>query len=433
VNLLKKFSGVFSSLSILATPALASVTVGLPTNGAAVSSPFVVYANAPNCSSQTISAMGYSLDNSANTTIVYSTTVLAAVTSAAGSHTLHVKAWGNQGAACDTDVAINVTVPATSPSGLSVSSPGNGAAVMSPFNLSAAASNCSSQAVGAMGYSLDNSTSSTIVAGTSLGTQVSAPAGPHTLHVEAWGYQGASCFANIPITVTTGAAPVVPPNALSVGGIQSLNNWKQVNDTVGGGSSSGTMSIVASPSLSGQAREFVTNYSNAGDQLYFTSFGADTTSNNFLYDTWVYLASPSGGIANLEMDMNQVMANGQTVIFGFQCDGYSGTWDYTANEGSPQNPLDQWVHSNAPCNVRNWSTNTWHHVQISYARDNYGNVTYQAVWLDGVEQQVNATVPSAFALGWAPTLLTNFEVDGLGSSGSSTVFVDNLTVYRWVQ
>jgi hypothetical protein len=284
-----------------------------------------------------------------------------------------------------------------------------------------------------MGYSLDNSTNTTIVASTSLNAQVTAAAGAHTLHVEAWGYQGASCYANIPITITTGAGPVVPPNAISVSSIQTLSNWEAVNDPSGDGSSTGTMSIVGSPSLSGKALELATSYSNAGDELYYVAFGNDTTSTNFLYDGWVYLASPSGDIANLEMDLNQVMANGQTVIFGFQCDGYSGTWDYTTNEGTPQNPSDQWVHSNAACNVSNWSTNTWHHVQISYSRDNSGNVTYQAVWLDGVEQQLNVTVPSAFALGWAPTLLTNFEVDGRGSSGSSTVYVDNLTVYRWVE
>jgi hypothetical protein len=433
MNLLKKFSGASSLLMILAAPALASVTVSVPVNGAAVSSPFVLYANASACSSQTISAMGYSLDNSSNTTIVYSNTVLAAITSTAGAHTLHVKSWGNQGAACSTSVAINVTVTTTSPSGLSVSSPTNGATVTSPFSLSAAASACSSQAVGAMGYSLDNSTNTTIVPNTSLSAQVAAAAGAHTLHIEAWGYQGASCYANIPITVVTSAAPVVPPNAIGVSGIQTLSNWEEVNDTAGNGSSTGSMSIVGSPSLSGQARQFVTSYSNAGDELYYATFGTDTTSNNFLYDGWVYIASPSGDIANLEMDLNQVMANGQTVIFGFQCDGYSGTWDYTANEGTPQNPSDKWLHSNAACNVSNWSTNTWHHVQIGYSRDNYGNVTYQAVWLDGVEQQLNVTVPSAFALGWAPVLLTNFEVDGLGSSGSSTVYLDNLTVYRWVE
>ena len=32
--------------------------------------------------------------------------------------------------------------------------------------------------------------------------------------------------------------------------------------------------------------------------------------------------------------MNQTMENGQTVIFGFQCDGYTSTWDYTRNAGT---------------------------------------------------------------------------------------------------
>jgi hypothetical protein len=119
------------------------------------------------------------------------------------------------------------------------------------------------------------------------------------------------------------------------------------------------------------------------------------------------------------------------VIFGFQCDGWSGTWDYTLNAGTPQSPKDQWLHSTASCNPRNWSTNTWHRVQISYSRDNSGNVTYKSVWFDGVQQDIYATVNSAFALGWGPALLANFQVDGIGLSGSSTAFLDNVTVYRW--
>jgi hypothetical protein len=81
--------------------------------------------------------------------------------------------------------------------------------------------------------------------------------------------------------------------------------------------------------------------------------------------------------------------------------------------------------------VRKWSTYTWHHVQVLYSHDESGVVTYKSVWLDGVEQDINATVSSAFALGWAPTLLTNFQVDGLGASGTSTIIMDNLNVYRW--
>jgi hypothetical protein len=224
----------------------------------------------------------------------------------------------------------------------------------------------------------------------------------------------------------------VPASALAVDGIQDLSNWQAATDTgASSGSANGTTEIVSTPSLSGAAREFNTTYSNNGDERYFVSFGEDTQSTNFFYDGWIYLSNPSSDIANLEMDMNQVLANGQTVIFGFQCDGYSGTWDYTENAGTPEAPVDQWVHTTASCNPRSWATDTWHHVQISFTRDDSGNVTYNAVWLDGNEQALDVTAPSAFALGWASTLLTNFQVDGLGSGGSSTAYLDNLTVYRW--
>ncbi len=185
------------------------------------------------------------------------------------------------------------------------------------------------------------------------------------------------------------------------------------------------MFMVSSPSLSGDAREFDTTFSSSGGEIYYIDFGTDTTSTNFFYDAEVYFTSSVSTVANLEMDMNQLMANGDTVIYGFQCDGYSGTWDYTENSGG-----SHWVHSSAACDVRKWSPNAWHHIQISYSRDDSGNVTYHSVWLDGVESPINATVPSSCALGWAPVLLTNFQIDGLGS-GSNTVYLDNLTISRW--
>jgi hypothetical protein len=82
--------------------------------------------------------------------------------------------------------------------------------------------------------------------------------------------------------------------------------------------------------------------------------------------------------------------------------------------------------------VANWSKDAWHHVQISYSRDDSGNVTYHSVWLDGAEQVINETVPSSFALGWQVGVVqTQFQMDGLGTSGSSTVYLDNLTISRW--
>jgi hypothetical protein len=380
--------------------------------------------------------MGYSLDNNSSTTIVYSSSLNASITASTGAHTVHVKSWGQGGASCVTDVAITVTTAAATPaaassSGISVSSPYNGASVSSPFNLSASAASCSGHTTAAMGYSFDSSSNTTIINANYVNASVSAPNGAHTLHVKAWGNGGGSCDTDLAINVTTPAnAAVVPSTAFSVANIDTLSGWLTQNDSGGQGSSSGSMSLVASPSLTGSARKFVTNFANNGDERYWVSFGDDTTSTNFLYDTWIYIQSPSTSLANIEMDMNQTMPNGQTAIFGFQCDGWNNTWDYTANKGTPTNPVDTWVKSNQYCNPRSWSTNTWHHVQVTYSRDSSGNITYQAVWLDDVQQSINATINSAFALGWAPSLLSNFQVDGLGN-GQVTLYIDNLTVYRW--
>ena len=239
-------------------------------------------------------------------------------------------------------------------------------------------------------------------------------------------------MTNVAITVVAALLSAAPSNAIVVNGIQKQYVWQGTSDAAtGSGLASGSMSLVASPSLSGTARRFSISYKNSAGERFWSGFGADTSARNFLYDARVYIAAPSGDIANVEMDLNQVMANGQTVIFGFQCDGYTETWDYTTNAGTPESPMDEWRHSSAPCNPRNWTTGVWHHIQIAYSRDDEGNATYEYVTFDGVQKTLNETVPSAFALGWGPTLITNFQIDGLGGYGSATVYVDNLTVYRW--
>ncbi len=429
-----------TSTSSLSGTTIQGITVASPGNNATVGSPFVLNASASYCSSQAVTAMGYSLDSSADTAIVQSTSVAASVSASAGAHTLHVKSWGNGGAGCAANIAINVgsgtststSTSTTSTSGVTISAPLNGASVASPFTVSGSAPTCSSQAVTAIGYSIDGG-ATTISSGTSINTQASAGTGSHTVHFKAWNGAGTVCTADAAINVTsssTATSSVVPSNAVSVSSIQALNGWTAQYDPGTNGSSSGWMSLVSSPSLSGNARQFNTSFSNSAGELYHVTFGDDTSATNFFYDGWVYIANSSSNIANIEMDMNQVMPNGQTAIFGFQCDGYSSTWDYTENAGSPWSPNDQWRHSGAYCNPRSWSINQWHHVQISYSRNDSGYVTYHSVWLDGKEGQISATVPSAFALGWAPALVTNFQIDGIGS-GSNQVYLDKLTVSRW--
>jgi hypothetical protein len=288
-----------------------------------------------------------------------------------------------------------------------------------------------------MGYSLDNSASTTFFTGGSMSASVTSATGVHTLHVKSWGNQGAACDTDLAITVTAttvASGPTIPANAVAIKGIQNLTTWQAAFDagTGGAASSSGVMNLVTAPAVSGSARQFITYYANYGGERYSTSIATDQAASNFVYDTYIYLASPINDIANIEMDLNQVMPNGQTVIFGFQCDGWSRSWDYTTNAGSPTSPNDQWIHSNQTCNPQAWATNTWHHVQVSYSRDNSGNVDYKSVWLDGVQQNLNVTTNSAFALGWAPTILANFQVDGMTAlPGTAVIYLDNFTVYRW--
>lgn len=284
-----------------------------------------------------------------------------------------------------------------------------------------------------MGYSLDNSTNTTIVQAASVSASVGTTLGSHVLHVKSWGNAGAVCVTDVPISVVSTATATAPTTATVNYGIQKTNYyWQGIqDDATGSGIASGTMSMVSSPTLTGYTRKFEVNYRNAAGERYWTSFGKDTSAHNFLYEVQIYLDGTVSDIANIEMDMNQVIGNGQTIIYGFQCDGYSGTWDYTTNAGSPENPVDQWLHSAAKCNPRSWTPYTWHHIQIAYSRDDEGNVTYKYVIFDGVQKNINEKVPSAFALGWGSTLLTNFQIDGLGGYGTARAYIDRLTISRW--
>jgi hypothetical protein len=326
-----------------------------------------------------------------------------------------------------------LTVPALA--GVVVNSPVNNTSVSSPFTLNATAVTCSSQSVVSMGYSFDSSANSSVFTGQSINKAVSSSTGTHTLHVKAWGPNGAACVTSVVITVTASAASpesIVPSTADVVSDIQALSGWSKAHDTGGPGSSSGSTSIVSSPSLYGSTRAFATSFANNGDERYAIAFSDDTNAKNFLYDTWIYLTSSSSKIANLEFDLNQVMSDGKTVLMGVQCDGYSGLWAYTVNTGSASSPKPKWVgKSGTSCNPRSWSVDTWHHVQATLYRSSTGTITYYSVWLDGKEQKINVQAFGAADLGWGPVIQTQFQVDGLGSSGTVTVYLDKLTVSAW--
>lgn len=326
---------------------------------------------------------------------------------------------------------------------ISVNSPTNDEHVSSPFKLDVTASECSSSPVTAIGYSLDNSSQSTHWNSQSVNTSVSASGGWHTLHVKAWNGKGEVCVDDVSIDVVSEAADsssttgsgglsVVPSDAKKVGAIQTLSGWNKVHDGGTPGSASGTMSMTSSPSVGGASRLYANKFVDYGGERYWVHFSDDNTAENFLYDGWVYIHSSASGFKNLEFDIAQTMENGQTAMMAFQCDGWNHTWDYGINAGSASASKASWRHSSASCDPQNWGVNQWHHVQIYISRNSSGSLTYHAVWLDGNKQSIETTAFGAFDLGWGPTIMTQFQVDG-SSSGTSyaNVYLDDLTVYRW--
>jgi hypothetical protein len=235
--------------------------------------------------------------------------------------------------------------------------------------------------------------------------------------------------------VVTLVAPVssshqIPSYAISSGPLEGSTRWKWNHDAGTPGSSQGsTVYPISGLSADNVAREFYMTYSNHGGEIYHLSFATDKNATHFVYDANVYVVDPSQ-LANLEMDMNDVMPDGRTVILGTQCSTYSKSWEFVYQGGGHPH----WHASNIACDPRKWSANTWHHIQIASHRDANGIATYDWVGVDGVYTDFqNATYDSAFALGWAiGDLLINFQIDGYNSgSGSNTLYTDKLTIYRW--
>jgi hypothetical protein len=352
---------------------------------------------------------------------------------------------------------------------ITIASPVNGTHVSSSIWVRAHNVGCEGLRPIAFGYSIDNSR--TIAWGVTAydidATKVPVGAGTHAIHFKSWTSKGRCPVANttfsttpprvssppppvvtpplppvvtppLPPVVTPPLPPVVTPPAPGLGLIPSdaiwsanldgATRWAGEQDAAMPGSARGSTVYPATTPLGDDAREFYMTYSSRGGVRWHVSFAKDDSATHFVYDTFVYLTDPSQ-VANIELDMNQVISDGRTVIFGTQCSTYSKTWEYTIVSGGTH-----WKPSNIACNPQNWAANTWHHIQIASHRNDGGMVTYDWVTFDETHSDFNnATGNSAEELGWAKgTLLLNFQLDGaVKGSGAITAYVHKMTVLRW--
>jgi hypothetical protein len=349
-----------------------------------------------------------------------------------------------------------VTAQAAFASNITVASPLAGTTTTSPLWVKAHNIGCNGLTPTAFGFSIDNSTTTKMGTANDLDFQnVSVSTGKHLIHFKAWVHGGICPVVDdsINVVTTTGTSgsgtgtsgsggssgsgssgfgsvsPNIPSYAVVSPDLDAASNWQGEHDAGTPGSSKGSTVFPATTPVYDDAREFYMTYSARGGERWHDSFRNDSASKHFVFDTYVYVVNPDQ-LANLELDLNQVMSNGQTVIFGTQCSTYSGTWEWTyyANGGF------HWHASNVPCKTINWTANTWHHIQFGFHRDDKGYVTHDWVEFDGVHSAfTGASALSAKSLGWAKgSQILNVQMDGYSkSSGSVKAYFHKTTFYEW--
>jgi hypothetical protein len=323
-------------------------------------------------------------------------------------------------------------------SDITVASPLNGSRVSSPVLIRAHNVGCEGVPPSAFGYSIDNATA--LVRGETAYdidvTKQAIAAGTHIVHFKSWTSRGACPVVNTQFTVGAGSPPPpssspsysIPANAVSSGDLDGKGPWGQTHDGGTPGSSRGSSVYPATTPLYDDARKFYMTYSDRGGERWNLSVGKSATATHFVLDTYVFFPNPSE-VLNLELDINQVMANGETVILGTQCSGVTGTWE----SGYTSGKYDHWWSSSIKCNPAKWTANAWHHVQIGMHRDSNGVVTHDWVNLDGTQHAWGYTHESAHFLGWAPGVIdVQYQIEGSSKgSGSVTSYIHKLTIYRW--
>jgi hypothetical protein len=201
---------VVSAFSVLAFAQ--SVTVSSPGNGASVTSPVHVTANA-NGGGHPVSAVWIYVDNEP----LYKTTASSVdtyISMGQGAHHIVPVAWNSIGQVAVASLNISVNNLA----GISVASPAAGATVNAPVRFSASANAPSGRFITAMRIYVD-SVSAYTVGASNINTALSLAGGSHSLSIQAWDNTGAVYVKQMSINV----------GSSSLGGDQYQNNFNAVS------------------------------------------------------------------------------------------------------------------------------------------------------------------------------------------------------------
>ena len=223
-------------------PTTSGVTISSPANGATVASPVHVVAAAS--SVNPITSMRIYVDN-VSVFVVSANRIDTLVSMTTGKHTVVVQAWDSKGTVFKAQVAITVGTPPSPPppptTGVTVTSPRNGATLATPVHVVASAA--SANPITAMRIYLDGVS---VFANTTnkIDTLVKAATGLHNITVQAWDSKGTVFKA--PLTITVGTTTTLSAE------VDTANNTSAADSFAGqdnGNAKAGNVSKVSTRTL----------------------------------------------------------------------------------------------------------------------------------------------------------------------------------------
>jgi hypothetical protein len=454
---------VVAVVAVLTGTAGAQLSVHAPVNRSVVNSPFYLLAESAFCQSQPTASMAYSIDSGSDVVTTGARLLQTTINAANGSHALHVKAWGNLGSLCERTLWLEVG------GGVHVSAPALGARVTSPFVLEAQAPTCGGQRTRGLEYVVDSISDPHDDHGLgdgqrhengskALNASVRASTGLYLLRVKAWGDSGAYCETDSNLNVST-TSGLVPPSVASqyahlendltytgpyasCGGATGPSGdlWQTQPDCGTVGTKTGSTSIVSTPIYGKQpdSREFTMTFDTSGGGVrWFDAKATSETATHFQYDAYVNIVDVSK-VMNIEMDLNHAVLTPTSLVYilAAQCNLAEGLFQVTVNQA--------WVNTNVTCTASQVASGVWHHFQIRAHHDANGStgIYYDAVAMDGnvtpitkcTNASTGATIvcqSTALSLGWGGVIGPNFQLDGSGTGGTATAFVDDFSVFYW--
>lgn len=344
-----------------------------------------------------------------------------------GGHQVAVKAWDSAGQNFMT--IVNVTA---SGSGITLSSPANGANVNGSVNVAGTA--FSPYGITAVQI-YDNGSLVYKTGNASVNQWLSLTPGSHYIMVQAWDQTGTIFFHPVTVNSAGAAAPApapvssgpqvsIPSNAGRKLDIDQMGGWQSC-DACAGQNGAGPVDPysmtqnINSPSIDGKSATFWLGGTVPwGAAIWWNQLGAVDSASHFVYDLQFWVSNPTVA-QGLEFDINQSV-NGLKYIFGTECDSRTNggwrVWD-TANA--------HWVSTGASCSVR---ANAWNH--LTWEVERVGNQThFIAVTLNGYRQVVNqyhyAKPVSARELNVA------FQMDGDEHEDNYQSWLDKVNFYYW--